>query len=133
MNNKIYEAPPTPKLSGIATKLLMVYTEWQQHLPTIAKTLRYSLGVRIDQLFAEVISLTAEAQFSIKDIRQEIIRKAIIKNDTLKFMLFCLFELKGIDNKKFLSLSIKLEEIGRMLYGWKNQCLKNNKSNKTEK
>lgn len=48
-------------------------------------------------------------------------------------MLFCLFELKGIDNKKFLSLSIKLEEIGRMLYGWKNQYLKNNKPDKTEK
>ena len=90
----------------------------------ITKTLRYSLAIHIDQLFTEIVSLTAEAQFSPKEMRVIPISKAIIKNDTLKFMLYTLFELKGLNDKKFLSLSVKIEEVGRMLYGWKNQCPK---------
>ncbi|MEK7091823.1 MAG: four helix bundle protein [Patescibacteria group bacterium] len=113
-----------PKLSGIAAKLLAVYSEWQQYMHSITKTLRYSLAIHIDQIFVEIVSLTAEAQFSSREIRVNPINQAIIKNDTLKFMLYTIFELKGIDNKKFLSLSVKTEEIGRMLYGWKNQCPK---------
>jgi len=71
-----------------------------------------------------LVSLTAEAQFSPKEIRVILVSQAIVKNDTLKFMLYTLFELRGINDKKFLSLSTKIEEIGRMLYGWKNQCPK---------
>ena len=72
-------------------------------------------------MFAELIELTSEAQFELKERRVEIIGKAVTKNDTLKFMLYALSELKGIEEPKFISLSLKLEEVGRMLYGWKNQ------------
>ena len=124
MNYEQGSYPLPPKLSGIASKLLAIYSEWQQYMHGITKTLRYSLAIHIDQLFTEIVSLTAEAQFSPKETRAIPISKAIIKNDTLKFMLYTLFELKGLNDKKFLSLSIKIEEVGRMLYGWKNQCPK---------
>ena len=51
---------------------------------------------------------------------------AITKNDTLKFMFYALFELKGLDQNNFFLLSEKTEEIGKMLYGWKNQVEKQN-------
>ena len=79
-----------------------------------------------------MVSLTAEAQFSAKEIRINLVSQAIVKNDTLKFMLYTLFELKGIDSKKFISLSVKIEEVGRMLYGWKNQCQKISATKPTE-
>jgi hypothetical protein len=100
---------------------LAAYIEWQGLTRHIPKTLRYSLGIRIDALFAELIELTSEAQFELKERRAEIIGRAVTKNDTLKFMLYALSELKGIEEPKFISLSLKLEEVGRMLYGWKNQ------------
>lgn len=36
-------------------------------------------------------------------------------------MIYTLSELKGIEGPKSISQSLKLEEVGRMLYGWKNQ------------
>lgn len=107
---------------------MAAYIEWQSLTRHIPKTLRYSLGIRIDALFAELIELTSEAQFELKEKRVEIIGKAVTKNDTLKFMLYALSELKGIEEPKFISLSLKLEEVGRMLYGWKNQTLTQLKS-----
>ena len=106
--------------SGVSAKILVLYVEWHvvlsKHVP---KTLRYSLGIKIDALFAEVVESIALAQFSKGKDRLEYIEKAIGKNDTLKFMLCALYELRGIDEKKMITLSEKAAEVGRMLYGWR--------------
>lgn len=115
-------APPPPRLSGIAAKLLIAYTEWHalmtKHVP---KSLRYSLGIRIDGLFCDVIARVSSAQFSTGDERLGHLARGITANDTLKFMFYALYELKGIDETRFFSLSAKAEEVGRMLYGWKQK------------
>jgi hypothetical protein len=107
--------------------MLALYVEWHgilgKHIP---KSLRYSLGIRIDGIFAEVLETIAFAQFSLGEERAQYLARAIGKNDTLKFMLYALYELKGIDEAKLISLSEKAEEIGRMLYGWKRSEEKKN-------
>jgi hypothetical protein len=126
--------PPPPQLSGIAAKMLALYVEWHTILSHhIKKPLRYSLGIRIDALFAEVIETIALAQFSPVENRVFYITRAIGKNDALKFMLFAIHELKGIEATQFISLSTKAEEIGRMLYGWKNQTTKKLETDKNPK
>lgn len=35
-----------------------------------------------------------------------------------------LWETKSLDNKKYVALSLKIEEIGRMLSGWNGQLKK---------
>ena len=108
--------------------MLALYIEWHgilaKHIP---KTLRYSLGIRIDDLFSQILEAVALAQFSGGEERGAHIAHAIGKNDALKFMLYALYELKGIDGAKLISLSEKAAEIGRMLYGWKKGTEANKK------
>ena len=85
---------------------------------------RYSLGIKIDSGFSDLIELVSMAQFSIKADRVLALSKAITKNDVLKFLLYALHELNGIEMKHFLDLSSKMEEVGMMLYGWKNQAIR---------
>ena len=85
---------------------------------------RYSLGIKIDSGFSDLIELVSIAQFSLKAERVLSLSKAITKNDVIKFLLYALHELNSIEMKHFLDLSSKMEEIGMMLYGWKNQALK---------
>jgi hypothetical protein len=99
-------------------RLLSVYGTWQRLLPHVPKLVRYSLCIRIDLLICEVIERTSEAQFSALSERHRIIRTAITKNDTLKFMLYVLYEMEGIPESSYLLLATEFEEIGRMLYGW---------------
>ena len=123
---------PPPRLSGIAAKMLAFYTEWHDIMSRhLTKDVRYSLGVRIDSLFAEVLEGIALAQFSSHDLKSRYITHTIGKNDTLKFMLYALHELHGVDEKKFVSLSTKAAEIGRMLYGWKLNAEKKTPGNRT--
>lgn len=41
--------------------------------------------------------------------------------DLLKFFLQIAWELKALDNKKYLALSAPLIEVGKMLGGWRKQ------------
>ncbi len=52
------------------------------------------------------------------------------KLDTLKIFLLILWETKSLDNKKYITLSLKIDEIGRMLGGWNGSILKQNSPNK---
>ena len=118
-------------MSGVACKVLETYIHWQNNARNIPKIHRYSIGIRIDNLFAMIIENISEAIYSTKETRKIHIQRAINKNDVLKFMLLTLFEIKGIEEDKFEILSLKIEEIGRILYGWKNQILEQNRKNNT--
>jgi len=56
------------------------------------------------------------------------IKTAIRKTDTLKLLFIILWETKSLDNKKYLMISEKIDEIGRMLGGWLGQIVKQNSS-----
>lgn len=124
MNNP---PPPTQKFSSVGMKIIDAYAYWNNITRHIPKMRRYSLGVRVDCLFTDVIEFVSMAQFSPPEERQKILARAIAKNDCLKSMLYVLFELKGIEEKHFVELAHKIEEIGKILYGWKNQPIKNAK------
>lgn len=47
-----------------------------------------------------------------------VLQKAAAKLDLLKFFLQIAWEIKSLDNKKYILLSEKLDEIGKMLGGW---------------
>ena len=125
------ESPPQLKLSDISMKLMRAYRFWHEISPRIPKMRRYSLGIRIDALFAELFESITTAQFSLRPERPPIITKAIGKNDVLKAMLYILFELDGIKETSFAVLAPLLDEVGRMLYGWRNKIASEQKPPRT--
>ncbi len=110
-------------MSGISAHLLEAYVLWQNSVKHIPKMLRHSIGVKIDTLFARMVELTYIATFASLDKRLPFVSEANTKNDLLKFMLYTLLELKGIKQEAFNELSQKMEEVGKRLYGWKNQII----------
>ena len=77
-----------------------------------------------------VLEKLSEAQYSWKEKKLVPIEIAIIKVETLKFMIFTLYEVKGINEDLFVNISNEVDELGKMLYGWKNQVLKYFEENK---
>lgn len=97
---------------------------WYGYYQILPKLHRHSLGQRIDNLFVEIIETTAIASFLPKAEKQPYIRLAIKKVDALKILLMVLWETKSLDNKKYIAVSLKVDEIGRMLGGWSGQVEK---------
>ncbi|OHA24715.1 MAG: hypothetical protein A3D52_00045 [Candidatus Taylorbacteria bacterium RIFCSPHIGHO2_02_FULL_44_36] len=107
-------------------KTLSAYKLWQEILKLFPKTTRYSLGIKIDVLFIEIFESISTAAFAAKTEKSPWVRRAIIKLDTLKGLLRIAWEIKSLDNKKYITLSEQLSEIGRQLGGWHNQIIKQN-------
>ncbi len=104
----------------------LAYILWQGYIPTIPKTSRYTLVEVIDKYFIQTIESILVASFLEKQEKQPFIRKAIISLDTLKFLLYILWEIKALDNKKFALLSEPLAVAGKQLGGWHGQIAKQN-------
>jgi len=112
----------------ILGKIKSIYIFWYSIYHTVPKTHRYTLALKIDNLFVEIIEMCASASFVQKLDKVVYLRTAIRKLDTLKIMLMVLWETKSIDTKKYELLSLPLEEIGKMLGGWLGQTEKVDKN-----
>lgn len=94
---------------------------WITFYETLPKIHKYTLGQKIDTLFVEVIEAISIATFLSREEKHPWVKLAIRKTDTLKILLMVLWEAKSVDNKKYIILSVQIEEIGKMLGGWQGQ------------
>ena len=87
------------------------------------KTERYGLGRKIDFIFLEILESTFTAAYLPIDPKIILLGKIISRIDVLKFFSQLAWENKLIPDEKYIELSRRLEEIGRMLGGWKKGLL----------
>lgn len=119
MNNNFSNTSSTPILGHLTS----TYKFWNNIQPHIPKASRYGLGLKIEVLFSETLEYIFSASYATKEEKIRYLRRASSKIDLLKFFLTILWETKKIDNKKYIEISEKLVEIGRMLGGWQRQLL----------
>ncbi len=110
----------------ILQKVKSAYATWYDYYQRLPKIHRYSLGQRIDTVFIEIIEAIASATFLPREEKIPYVKLSIRKLDTLKILLLILWENKSLDNNKYIALSVKVDEIGRMLGGWNGQLQKQN-------
>jgi len=121
------------ELLPLLQKIKSAYLVWFNYYQKLPKLHRYTLGARIDGLWIETIEATTLASFLSREEKLPSVRLAIRKLDALKILLMVLWETKSLDNKKYIVLSEKLDEIGRMFGGWNGQLQKQNSPELGEK
>ncbi|MDO8659253.1 MAG: four helix bundle protein [Candidatus Parcubacteria bacterium] len=129
MTNTI-KTPPNGKFLPVLEIMKSIYILWQNYIPTIPKTSRYTLAETIDKYLIQTIESILVASFLERQEKQPFVRKAIISLDTLKFLLYILWEIKALDTKKYTALSEPLSVAGKQLGGWHGQIIKQNSPNK---
>ncbi len=95
------------------------YAVWFKILADFPKVYRYNLGRKIEDYFLSLLENTFIAVYQSGEKKQIQLSLAIIKLDSLKFFFQLAWENKCLANSNFISLSSQLDEIGRMLGGWK--------------
>jgi hypothetical protein len=97
------------------------YKVWHEFLPHVRRDARYTLGIKIDNLLIETTDLTYRANYASKGQKLPYLERATRQLDLAKFFLEVLWEIKALDGDKYIALSEKLYEIGKMLGGWTRQ------------
>jgi hypothetical protein len=106
------------KNQSIIYELIELYKLWQNFLPHLSKSSRYSLGLKIDSLFIEIAEYIYTANYLIKKEKLPLLEKSSRKLDLIKFFLLICWEVKALDNKKYIVISKRVNKIGKMLGGW---------------
>lgn len=73
----------------------------------------------------EIIELLFTAGYSNKNKKLVLIEKVSVKFDLLKLFIKIFWEIKAINDNKYIAVSKHLNEVGKMLGGWLKQLDKN--------
>ncbi len=103
----------------IFQKLYDFYLLLYQYLKLFPKKDRYSLGQKIDTLALTIFEQVIAAGMTTQDKKLTILEKAIVSLDLLKILIRLAKDIQALDSKKYLQLEQALQEIGRMLGGWR--------------
>lgn len=87
--------------------------------PHMPKGVRYTMGSRIENKFLDLLELSYTAYFIGKEEKAQKIAECIFVLDILKFLLTIAWEGKFLSHKQYEELAVKLNEIGKMFWGWK--------------
>ena len=85
---------------------------------TFPKHQRYSLGEKLENTIFETIEYVVFGNVQQKNFKDAYILKANTKIELLKLYFRLSSEINVIDEKSYLKVEEKLQEIGKMLGGW---------------
>ncbi len=78
----------------------------------------YSLGLKTEALSLEMVEMLFKANAKSGQERLEILAQTDLKLKILQTIIRACWEVKALDEKKYIRLEELLQEIGKMLGGW---------------
>ncbi|MCF7831511.1 MAG: four helix bundle protein [Candidatus Pacebacteria bacterium] len=125
---KTLNLPPPPL---VLVRAKEVYRVWHLHLSHVKRVDRYTIGTKIDDEFISILEIIFRATFAYDKFEKlSLVSQALGKNDLLKFFLQLGWEQKVLNHTIYGQLIILLDEVGRMLGGWKKNLQEKTPTNK---
>lgn len=110
---------PPPQVPSVLLKSKEAYSLWFSMLNDFPKVHRYILGGKVEGYFLELLESIFTSLYLPPERKIARLATAISKLDGVKFFLQLCWENKCIHTEKYSELSEQLQEVGRMLGGWK--------------
>lgn len=83
-----------------------------------------TFGAKIDDTFVSILELIFRASFAYDKFEKlSLVSQSIGKNDLLKFFLQISWEHKMLNHAQYAEFILRLDEVGRMLGGWKKSLV----------
>lgn len=102
----------------VVHKLYELYKLFFGYLTLFPKKDRHTVGAKCEDYIITIIELALEAGGTPKNEKQILVRQANVKLDTLKIFIRLCKDLNLLDDKKYIAVQEKIQEIGKMLGGW---------------
>jgi len=123
MNNAQPSFPP------VIERIKNTYKQWILVERNLPKCERYGLGQKVDLLFIDLLDLMQKASFSPLEAKVSLLGDSLSRVDSLRFFVQFCWELKLIPSKQFTIIAQEIEEIGRMIGGWRKGLITKTSAN----
>jgi len=94
------------------------YKLFHQFIKLFPKSEKYSLGERIEKTILDALELALRAAYATRGERVPLLKELDAKVQLLKTLTRLAHEIRAMDDKKYLALQEKLQEMGKMVGGW---------------
>jgi len=130
---KPVSTPPgaVPRTSAIVSKIKEGYLVWVSLAAHIPKASRYTIGSRIKHKFLTLLETSYLAYFTEKERKPQKVTECVLICDTLKLLVQTAWEAKLIAHENYAKIASSLDEVGRMLGGWRNKLAALDTKNRT--
>ncbi len=95
-----------------------LYKVFYGYRADVPKQDRYTIWQKCETLMVEMLESILLAGQTAKAEKLPALEEASMKLNLLRVFIRLMCDVKAIDNKKYVSLETKIDEIGRMLGGW---------------
>ncbi len=119
--NPYEEPPPQRNFLPVIAHVKDLYIIWNKLFLKFPKPLRYSIGIKIDSLFVDIIEALSIASFLKKSDKIAYLKKSITKTDVIKVFIHISWEMNLLEITQYAEISEKLDTIGKMIGGWHGQ------------
>lgn len=113
--------------------LKSAYKQWISIERNLPKCERFGLGQKVDFLFTDLLDTLQKASFSPIDSKVSLLGQSLSKIDSLRFFIQLCWELKLIPSKQFTQIGQEIEEIGKMVGGWRKGLISKTSTEMEEK
>lgn len=103
---------------SIIQKLYDFYRLFYEQIDNFPKKSREILVTKVERLVLDLLELMFTAEYSPTNLKIQYLEKANIKLDFTKTINRLMFDLKIINQTKYIEMEGLLVEIGKMLGGW---------------
>lgn len=110
--------PPRQFDISLVHKTYNLFLLFHSYARVFPKNDRHSVGQKSENLILEILELLFLANSKQKRSRILILNKIDIKLKILKVIIRLCFDVRAINQNKYIVLQEKILEIGRMLGGW---------------
>lgn len=87
------------------------------------RTERFGIGLKVDTLFLDLLELLRKATYAPTQQKIAILEDCLNKTDSLRFFIQIMWETRLMANTQFASLGNEIENIGKMIGGWRKGLL----------
>ena len=116
-------------MAPIIVHVQKLYQELYKIGGQVPKRDKLGLHAEIDKACIKTLSACIQASLTSRNNKLAIIREIRISVETMKYLVRISHELSIIDQKKYISIESKLQEISKMATGWEKYITNNPQKN----
>lgn len=132
MSNTFSEQPKS-NFPPVIEHLKSAYKRWILIERNLPKCERFGLGQKVDFLFTDLLDILQKASFSPIEAKISMLSQSLSTVDSLRFFVQLCWELKLVPSKQFTVIGQEIEEIGRMIGGWRKGLITKTSTKAEEK
>ena len=109
-----------------------MYKAWMQMHRNMERVARFGIGNKIDILFLRILELLRKSAYTPINKKLVLLDEASDHIDSFRFFFQLLWETKLISNKEYTSFGTEIENLGKIVGGWKKGLLNKTSAFKAE-